>query len=115
MNQTIYIDGKARRCTPLYAHYTVCTFFVDSEEMPHTRCAQHTLSGVSVSHLQAGGGVHTGGHHYSLSPPMFMKPPVVKNRPTTLRRHLELWGVTYAALFFWLLAVLAMWLFGHPK
>lgn len=106
MNQTIYIDGVKRHCTPLYSSYAVCTFFVDSDAMPHTHCAQHTLSGVAVEHMRAGGVITTSEHRYSLSPPVVE--PVPAQRPTTIRRHLALWWHVYTAVAVWLLAVFVM-------
>lgn len=59
----IYIDGVRRRATHLGT-----PMFVDSDDLPCRRCAQHSLNAISVHHLQQGGRVHTSGHWYSLSP-----------------------------------------------
>lgn len=60
----IYIDGEPRNLvTPLAER-----FFVDHPSLPGRRCAQHTLSGYAILHLQHGGRVFTSGSWYSLSP-----------------------------------------------
>ena len=113
MRETIYIDGVKHNCTALMESYRVNRFFVDSDEMPFRACAQHTLRGEAIAHLRTGGAVRTGGHVYSLSPPAFMHPPVVK-RPTTSkwRQHFKRYDITYMSLAAWLLAVFLASLIG---
>lgn len=65
LNETIYINGEKRCCTPIDAP----VFYADLPSLPGRPCSAHRLTEEAVRHLQQGGAVRTSGNHYSLQPP----------------------------------------------
>lgn len=106
MNETIFIDGVPRRVEWV----SESRFYADTDELPNQRCSCHTFKdGGARLHLNKGGAVLSGGHHYTkhyklpvVPTPEHKPPPMLAEQEEELAhldRNILLWALVILCLF----------------